>query len=567
MPDETSRFPIPASLQDLEREPYNLLPYPHDFDDDDEAARADSFCQLVTLIERGNSSLLTGGLYLFQQQQQQQNNDPNVEEIYDPWMDGERVQAMYTLVRYVPFFFKCISIIQKLFCSTAVWKKEPIYVNFPFSRLMFRVLLLFLSFFRVCVYICEHRKSTSLAPGTRWSLIQALCQAVKILSSILGDDQNDEETQESQQATTQRQSNVVSQEFRDAFACHLYLLFSMMFFMESEAKVGNSMTTKSSRGGAGSNRRKGNNTDSGVEGEDTVQMRAACADAMLMAAKSMGQNRSTLWKRGVADDTVVILPCRIAYQMLESATGIIARKAASGDAALAMIAATVDSCPNSIGTILAALMDLMHSYEHLASLCAELCSLVSTNQLPVELIREVGRLDTSGSGGESAHKASGIKFVAPFVWELAIKRPQLVLANISHLLQHLENEPYYLRSAILTALGHIIEYIGKALRPNSLNSDDNYGTENESSPAILEKSRAALLDILQERSHDISSYTRSAVLKSWIRLAHSGSIPVERILPVTIMAIDRLQDKTVMVRKQSLQVRVVYYFLKLEFLL
>jgi condensin complex subunit 1 len=291
-------------------------------------------------------------------------------------------------------------------------------------------------------------------------------------------------------------------------------------------------------------------------------MRAACADAMLMAAKSMGQNRFTLWKRGVADESVVILPCRIAYQMLESATGIIARKAASGDAALAMIAATVDSCPNSIGTILAALMDLMHSYEHLAFLCAELCSLVSTNQLPVELIREVGRLDTSGSGGESAHKASGIKYVAPFVWELAIKRPQLVLANISHLLQHLENEPYYLRSAILTALGHIIEYIGKALKPNNPDSDGTSSTENESSPAILEKSRAALLDILQERSHDISSYTRSAVLKAWIRLAHSGSIPVERILPVTIMAIDRLQDKTVMVRKQSLQVRVIYnYFL------
>ena len=61
----------------------------------------------------------------------------------------------------------------------------------------------------MCVCVCEHRKSTSLAPGTRWSLIQALCQAVKILSSILGDDQNDEETQESQQATTQRQSNVI----------------------------------------------------------------------------------------------------------------------------------------------------------------------------------------------------------------------------------------------------------------------------------------------------------------------------------------------------------------------
>ena len=96
--EESSRFPIPASLQDLEREPYNLLPYPHDFDDDDEAARADSFCRLVTLIERGNQALLTGGLYLFQPQPQQ--CDPNVGEIYDPWMDGERVQALYTLVRY-----------------------------------------------------------------------------------------------------------------------------------------------------------------------------------------------------------------------------------------------------------------------------------------------------------------------------------------------------------------------------------------------------------------------------------------------------------------------------------
>jgi len=502
MPEETSRFPIPSSLQDLEREPYNLIPYPHDFDDDDEAARADSFCQLVTLIERGNSSLLTGGLYLFQQQQQQ-HNDPNVEEIYDPWMDGERVQAMYTLVR----------------------------------------------------------KSKSLAPATRWSLIQALCQAVKILSSILGDNQHDddEETQAQETQQTTRQNNVVSQEFRDALACHLYMLFSIMFLMESEAKVGSSTTTKSSRGGgSGNNKRNGNHTaDSCVEGEDTVQMRAACADAMLTAAKSMGRHRSILWKRGVADESVVILPCRIAYQMLESATGIIARKAASGDAALAMIAATVDACPNLIGTTLAALMDLMHSYEHLASLCAELCSLVSTNQLPVELIREVGRLDTSGSGGDSAHKASGIKYVAPFVWELAINRPQLVLANIAHLLQHLEMEPYYLRSAILTALGHIIEYIGKALKPRVVDpnnpNETNDCVENESSPGNLEKSRAALLDILLERSHDVSSYTRSAVLKAWIRLAHSGSIPVERILSVTIMAIDRLQDKTVMVRKQSLQ--------------
>jgi hypothetical protein len=89
MPEESSTFPIPASLQDLEREPYNLLPYPNDFDDDDEAARADSFSQLVTLLERGNQALVSGGLYLFQQD----------DDGYDPWMDHERIQALYTLVR------------------------------------------------------------------------------------------------------------------------------------------------------------------------------------------------------------------------------------------------------------------------------------------------------------------------------------------------------------------------------------------------------------------------------------------------------------------------------------
>ena len=89
-----SSFPIPASLQDLEREPYSLLPYPNDFEDDDEAARADSFTALVGLIERGNRSLETGGVSLF--------TTPNQEDEFvdnETWMDEDRVQSLYTLVR------------------------------------------------------------------------------------------------------------------------------------------------------------------------------------------------------------------------------------------------------------------------------------------------------------------------------------------------------------------------------------------------------------------------------------------------------------------------------------
>jgi condensin complex subunit 1 len=386
------------------------------------------------------------------------------------------------------------------------------------------------------------------------------------MSSLLTDDHDDceeemlddeqlslptEESQQTQQSSTssKNSSKVVSQQFRDAFACHLYMLFSAMFIMESEAKVGAGMKQSRSR--------------SDQEGDEVVQMRAACADAMLLAAQSMSQNRHKLWKRGVADESIVVLPCRIAYQMLESATGVLARKAASGDAALGMIAATVDSSEVSLmGTILAALMDLLHSYEHMAALCAELCCMVSekpTNRLAVDLIREIGRLDTHGHVAENS-RASGIKFVAPFIHELATRRPRIVLANVSHLLPHLDSEPYCLRSSIVIALGGIVENIGRSLQPDqqteSETSQEPAPEDSATSRENLEKSRSALLDILEARSHDVSSYTRSAVLKTWISLTQSGTLPVERVIPCTVLAIDRLQDKTVMARKQALQVRI-----------
>lgn len=346
------------------------------------------------------------------------------------------------------------------------------------------------------------------------------------------------------------------QSFRDAFACHLYMLFSVMFFMESEAKIGSGL--KASGGAGGSNKRTENNG----EGDEVVSMRASCAQAMLVAADSLSNNRKKMWKRGVPDEAVVILPCRIAFQMLESATGVLARRAASANAALAMIAVTVGSGETVLGTIVAALMDLLHSFEHMAPLCAELCAMepeANTNRLAVELIREIGRLDTHGQSGGDTAKASGIKNVAPFINEIALRRPKLVLTNLSHLLSHLNSEAYCLRSAIVTALGHIVEYIGKSQQTPESPTDTQ---TTETSRKTLAKSRSALLDILEARSHDVSSYTRSAVLKVWINVTQEGSLPVERVAPVTALAIDRLQDKTVMVRKQAMQVRPLAFLRK-----
>lgn len=386
--------------------------------------------------------------------------------------------------------------------------------------------------------IHSQRKSTSLAPGTRAGLVSAVCEALKTLSSILSSKSVGEQTEA---LSEEPASQVMPQSFRDAFACHLYMLFSIMFFVESEAKVGSALKSG----------------EKGTEANLSASTRSTCAQTMMVGTQAMANNRAKLWRRSVPDEAVVILPCRIAFQMLESATGVVARKTASADLALSMIAATVDSNEGLMSTIVAALMDLMHSYEHMAPLCAELCCMVSdtpANRLAVELLREIGRLNTNGLS-DTGGKASGIRNVAPFISHFAALRPRTVLSNIAHLMPHLNSEVYNLRSAIVTAISNILS------SPVGLGLQDKASAGTEAIEAIEmpsdAKSRSTLLDILRERVHDVSSFTRGAVLKAWIQVVQSQSLPVEWFIPVTELAIDRLRDKTILTRRIAMQLLTV----------
>merc|ERR1719162_1294778 len=127
----------------------------------------------------------------------------------------------------------------------------------------------------------------------------------------------------------------------------------------------------------------------------------------MVATQVMAHNTSNLWRRGVSDEDVVSLPCRIAYQMLEVATGVNARRMSSADVAMKIIAVTLASSNCLMSTVVAALMDMLHSFEHIAPLVANICCLDDrtgldennsaakdscNDKLAVELLREVGRL-------------------------------------------------------------------------------------------------------------------------------------------------------------------------------
>ncbi|GKY94720.1 hypothetical protein MPSEU_000437500 [Mayamaea pseudoterrestris] len=448
MAPSASCFPIPSTLQDLEREPYNLLPYPDDFNDDDDEARDDSFSALVRKVEHGNR-------YLTMQYDQQNNSgDDEDEEEDEQWMEEGRLQAIYTLVR----------------------------------------------------------KSASLKDETRDALVSLLCQAVKLIASSLNT------------ISAKEGGEAVPQSFRDVFSCHMYMLYSLMFLLET------------------------NQGDAKVQESNERDM---YVQAMLYAAQAMSECRQTLWQRGVADEAVILLPCRMVYPLLERATGVQARKAIGADDALQILAVTLYSTDSALSTITAALMDLMHSFEHMAPMVAELCTMVTEqpiNRLAVELLREMGRLDGNDT------KGNGVKFVAPFLPALAQVRPRLVLQHLTVILPHLQAETYYLRSALVQAIAHVLEYLGKNEMSAEHVAESPDGAEvsfiHNSSNST--KSRDALLQILAERVYDVTSFTRGATLKAWANLVMSNTLPKEMLLPVTKLAIDRLQDKTVVARKQAM---------------
>jgi hypothetical protein len=93
-------FVIPAVLRDLEGDPYNLQPYPNDFDDADDVARTESFQRLVDAV-RGKNNLLTGGAYPDDIAEDDEDDSGEDDDVVDRWLDRSHIQALYTLVRYV----------------------------------------------------------------------------------------------------------------------------------------------------------------------------------------------------------------------------------------------------------------------------------------------------------------------------------------------------------------------------------------------------------------------------------------------------------------------------------
>jgi condensin complex subunit 1 len=428
--------------------------------------------------------------------------------------------------------------------------------------------------------------------------VDALADAVGVHCQVLRDQ-------------ARRKKETVPQRVRDSFTCHLYFLYMTVVLMES------SSSASASSGG--------NADDNNLEKELALgqhKLRSRAMDSMAEACQAMIRFRNVLWQRGVMDEALVLLPAKVSYRMLEKCRIVTARKMYCGDQALQILATILDACGDDsldrsasssaessiFTTISATLMDLMHGFEHMAPMCCELGTsalaqirpkqhgpndaYASNDVLAIELLREVVRVaskarsqggaEGSTAAAASTAKASGIAWVAPFIPLLAEARPHLALQQMPHLIVPLlqSSQSYTVRSAVVQAVKHVLDHLGKQQQQQQNRLDEAGGeadaegdqdgpgesrnrSRGSGGLADMTKSRDSLLSLLMERAYDVSSYTRAAALRALSQLVTGGTLPLKtHLLSVTQLAMDRLHDKTVVVRKQAMQVRMNFGFAK-----
>jgi hypothetical protein len=291
-----------------------------------------------------------------------------------------------------------------------------------------------------------------------------------------------------------------------------------------------------------------------------------------------------LWTMGVPDQRFIDLFCRTAFQMLEQP---LPQSSAIRTSVLKLLAVPLQLLPASNGNdtletqVVATLMHLLSCHEHMVSPLADLCAM-ATDSFAVSVLREVVRVDLGGgsasssssslsagggAGGGSKAAAPGLKHLGLFLVELSALMPQLVMRNMSFLLPLLDAEPYSLRSSIVHAIANVLagataaEQTSTAVASgagaafgggaDSQDKDDEEEEEVDSDAATsscmnagFASTRDSLLNVLTERAHDVNSFTRAAVVRSWCLLAEKHALPLARVHAVGLLALDRLGDKS-----------------------
>lgn len=246
------------------------------------------------------------------------------------------------------------------------------------------------------------------------------------------------------------------------------------------------------------------------------------------------------------------------------------------------------------------LLESLLAHEHLSNILADTVSIIhnacSRSTLVSDLITEISQLSLSSqsinnresikqsgnelqSGNSGGKESIGSKYIAVFLSSLARQAPCLIISNLTFLLTLSNSENYFLRNAAVTCLTEILiwdfqrqQNANSIIDGSALSSvnDDEKGSDAEEETrmqqkeheafshreGVSSKTRQHLLQVLKERIYDINAFARCHVVKMWAHLCTLGAIPLTYYETVTQLALDRLDDKTAIVRRNSISLCV-----------
>lgn len=267
--------------------------------------------------------------------------------------------------------------------------------------------------------------------------------------------------------------------------------------------------------------------------------------------KMLSGDSSALFAMGLMPENFVMLFWKYPLELLEEKpvglTGVGTSEQASKKLCLSLLLLAcqqVASGPATGVTVLVtAVLDGACRQEHLASPLADICRAAGVGSAFVtELMAEIARLNMTEL---SKGNGSGARNIGCFLVAVAAVYPELIALYLPLLMHHMDADVYQIRCAIITAMGSTITFIhqqcqaelAKGQSPSGLPLDQDKNEEDgeEGNDSENEKDESAgregkfnmrqfvrlrddMVDMLIERTHDVSSYARAAVLKVWVTL-------------------------------------------------
>ncbi|XP_027305536.1 condensin complex subunit 1 [Anas platyrhynchos] len=247
-----------------------------------------------------------------------------------------------------------------------------------------------------------------------------------------------------------------------------------------------------------------------------------------------------LWG-GVVEEDFVNLVTGVCYRILENPTIGHQKYRATRDAVTHLLATALTHYDHLFSATLKITQMLQHS-EHVAPVFVRAVTVWATEyglkSIVGELLREIGQKNPQ----DLSRDTSGVKGYATFITELAEQNPALVLSNMSVLLRHLDGESYVMRNAILAAMTEVLLQV--------LNGDQL--------EEVARGTRDHFLSMLQAHICDISGFVRSRVLQLFTRIVHGKALPLTQFQSVVSLAVGRLQDRSVVVVKNAIQLLAAF---------